>query len=40
MIQDVMIKLVHAIIQRDHLWLGMHPIPLTNQEKEYTAKSN
>jgi hypothetical protein len=39
-IQDIMMKPVHDIIQRYHCWLGTHPIPLTNQEEEHTAKSN
>jgi hypothetical protein len=33
MIQDI-------IIQRYHRWPGMYPIPQTNQEEEYMAKSN
>jgi hypothetical protein len=40
MIQDIMIKPIHDITQRDHHWPGMHPIPPTNQEEEYMAKSN
>jgi hypothetical protein len=40
MIQDVMIKPVHNITWYDHHWLGTHPIPPTNQEEAYTAKSN
>jgi hypothetical protein len=41
MIQDIMMKPVHDIIQRYHCWPGM-PIPFhqTNQEEEYMAKSN
>jgi hypothetical protein len=40
MIQDIMMKPVHDIIQRYHHWPGTHPIPPTNQKEEYTAKSN
>jgi hypothetical protein len=40
MIQDIMMKPVHDIIQRYHLWPGTYPIPPTNQKEEYTAKSN
>jgi hypothetical protein len=39
-IQDIMMKPVHDIIQRYHHWPGTHSIPPTNQEEEYTAKSN
>jgi hypothetical protein len=40
MIQDIIIKPVHDIIQRYYRSPGTHPIPPTNQEEEYTAKSN
>jgi hypothetical protein len=40
MIQDIMMKPVHDIIQCYHRWPGTHPIPPTNQEEEYMAKSN
>jgi hypothetical protein len=40
MVQDIMMKPIHDIIQRYHRWPGTHPIPPTNQEEEYTAKSN
>jgi hypothetical protein len=39
-IQDIMMKPVHDIIQLYHRWAGTHPIPSTNQNEEYTAKSN
>jgi hypothetical protein len=37
---DIIIKPVHDITQRDHRLLGTHPIPPTNKEEEYMAKSN
>jgi hypothetical protein len=40
MIQDIMMKPVHDIIQRYHRWPEMCPIPPTNQKEEYTAKSS
>jgi hypothetical protein len=39
-IQDIMMKPIHDILQHYHHWLGTHPIPPTNQEEEYMAKSN
>jgi hypothetical protein len=40
MIEDIMMKPVHDIIERHHRRLGTYPIPPTNQEEEYTAMSN
>jgi hypothetical protein len=40
MIQDIMMKVVHDIIQHYHCWPGTDTIPPTNQQEEYTAKSN
>jgi hypothetical protein len=39
MIQDIMMKPVHDIIQHYHRWPGTYPIPPTNQKEVYTVKS-
>jgi hypothetical protein len=40
MIQDIMMKTIHDIIQHYYRWSGTHPIPLSNLKEEYTAKLN
>jgi hypothetical protein len=38
MIQNIMMKPVHNIIQRYHRWLGTHLIPPTKPENKATSK--